>query len=71
MTVQEHKLRVYSKRSDPKSRNAVEEAFERYVKKHFKDKEVVGTPRKQQTCSKLPNGSLGDATRKRRLFENS
>lgn len=63
---EEHKLRVYSKKSDRKSCDDVQEAFERYVKEHFKDKEVMGTPRKQPTCDKLPNGSLANNSKKRK-----
>jgi len=66
---EEHKLRVYSRKSDAESRQAVTAAFERYVAQHFPTQGIMGTPKRPQTCSKLPGGAMADGSRKRKLFE--
>ena len=67
VTVQDRKLRVYSRKSDTGSRAAVEAAFEKYVKLHFPDTGIMGTPRKPQAGSQPPGCTLMNANRKRKL----
>lgn len=65
--LQENKLRVYSKKSDSASKEAVTVAFEKYVKCHFGN-EVIGTPCKKPSDESV-RYSLTEATRKRKLFQ--
>ena len=65
--LQEKKLRVYSKQSDPESTKAVSMAFERYVKARFGN-EVIGTPCKKATSFELDH-TIKEASRKRKLFQ--
>ena len=65
--MQENKLRVYSKKSDLVSKEAVSAAFEMYVKSRFGN-EVIGTPCKKPSALNAEH-SLADGTRKRKLFQ--